>query len=79
MNNSTPNGGVDGHVRIIGDGKPNNLNILQPVGLQAEFGDRFAYRQCDVGQDKSNEGEQNGQENLEEVEEAGSNQAVDHS
>jgi len=56
MNNSTPNGGVDGHVRIVGNGKPNNLNMLQQVGSQVEFGDRFAYRYCEVEQTNQTRG-----------------------
>jgi hypothetical protein len=42
-----------------------------------KFGDCFAYMYGDVQHDKSNWGEQNGQGNLEEVEEAGSDEAVD--
>jgi hypothetical protein len=42
-----------------------------------DFGERFAYKGHDARQGKSSEGEQNGKENLEEVEEDPSDQAAD--
>jgi len=56
--------------------KSHNQSTLQPIGYIDDFGDPLAGRRCDAQQGKSREGEQNGQENFEEGEEAGSNQAV---
>lgn len=45
----------------------------------AEFGDSVAYYCCDAQRGESNEGEQNGKENLEEGKEDRSDEAVDYS
>jgi hypothetical protein len=50
---------------------------LQPDESTEDFGVPLAHRDNDAQLGKLSEGEQNGQENLEEVEEARSNQAVD--
>ena len=78
MINSTSRPPIRGRAQIGRNANPQNLGMLQTLGLQVEFGDRFAYGYCEVQQGKSNEGEQNGQENLEEGKEAGSDEATDH-
>lgn len=50
---------------------------MQPDESTEDFGIPLAHRDNDAQMGKSSEGEQNGQEILEEVEEARSNQAVD--
>jgi hypothetical protein len=55
--------------------KPNELSGLQAGEPPGKFGDRFACS-SDVWQHKLMKGEQNGEEILEEVEEAGSDQAA---
>ena len=45
--------------------------------MRMDFGDRFAYKDGDAHPGKSSEGEENGQENFEEVEEDPSNEAAD--
>ena len=52
---------------------------MQPDDSTEDFGIPLAPKDNDAQMGKLSEGEQNGQENLEEVEEAGSNQAVDQS
>jgi hypothetical protein len=50
---------------------------LRPNRYIEDFGNPLAHYDRDAEEGKSREGEQNGQEILEEVQEAGSNQAVD--
>ena len=50
---------------------------MQPDESTWDFGIPLAHKDNDAQLGKLSEGEQNGQENLEEVEEARSNQAVD--
>ena len=56
MNNSTLWRSSDGGAQIGRKTNPNNLNMLQPVGSQVEFGDRFAYRYCEVEQTNQTRG-----------------------
>jgi hypothetical protein len=53
------------------------IQILRASHSLVDFGGQFAYKASTPMGGNSNEGEENGQENLEEVKEAPSNQAVD--
>ena len=79
MINSTSDKRAAGRARIRRGAKSHKLSRLRLSEAAAEFGDHVACTQDDAQQGKSNEGEQNGQENLEEVEEDRSNQALDGS
>jgi hypothetical protein len=79
MRNSTDGAAIDGGPEQRICGKVNKSGASRWAKMCMDFGDRFAYKDGAAHSGKLSEGEQHGQENLEEGEEDSTNQAADGS